>query len=114
MWNILANGSPVTAEFRFKPRPGTDDVAQWVLATCVPIFDNNEVLISIAGNTIDINAQKKSQEATQARLEALERARQSEMKFARFAQLSRTAIFEFVPGTGAYHSVTSSWLSPWD
>ena len=114
MWNTLARGSPVTFEMRWKPRVETHDTPQWVLCACVPIFDNNEVLISIAGNTIDINAQKKSQEATQARLEALERARQSEMKFARFAQLSRTAIFEFVPGTGAYLSVTSSWLSPRD
>jgi hypothetical protein len=99
-WNTIAQGSPVTFEMRWKPRPGTDDTAQWVLSACVPIFDDDKTLISIAGNTIDINAQKKSQEATQLRLEALEQARISELKFARFAQLSPTAIYIFVPGVG--------------
>lgn len=100
MWNILAQGSPVTFEMRWKPRAGTNDAVQWVLSACVPIFDDERELLSIAGNTIDINAQKKTQEAAQARVEALERARVSEMKFARFAQLSPTAIFIFVPETG--------------
>lgn len=102
-WNSLAQGSPVTFEMRWKPRMGSDDAAQWVLSACVPIFDDEGTLISIAGNTIDINAQKKSQEAAQARVEALERARLSEMKFARFAQLSPTAIFIFVPESGMYN-----------
>jgi hypothetical protein len=101
-WNTIAQGSPVTFEMRWKPRPETDDTAQWVLSACVPIFDDEKNLISIAGNTIDINAQKKSQEATQARVEALEQARVSEMKFARFAQLSPTAIYIFVPGIGEF------------
>jgi PAS domain-containing protein len=100
MWNTLAQGSPVTFEMRWKPRPGTNDVAQWALSACVPIYDENDVLISIAGNVIDISAQKKAQEATQARIEALEQARVSEMKFARFAQLSRTAIYIFSPENG--------------
>jgi hypothetical protein len=99
-WNTISEGSPVTFEMRWKPRPGINDTAQWVLSACVPIFDDDRNLISIAGNTIDINAQKRTQEATQARVEALEQARLSEMKFARFAQLSPTAIYIFVPGIG--------------
>jgi hypothetical protein len=99
-WNTLSQGSPVTFEMRWNPRPGTNDNAQWVLSACVPIFDDDKNLIRIAGNTIDINAQKRSQEATEARVEALEQARLSEMKFARFAQLSPTAIYIFVPGIG--------------
>lgn len=54
-----------------------------MLSARVPIFDEDNVLISIAGSTIDIAAQKKTQEATQARVEALEQARVSEMKFTR-------------------------------
>jgi hypothetical protein len=100
MWNTLVTGSPVTFEMRWKPRPGTNDPAQWVLSACVPIFGEDNVLISIAGNTIDISAQKKAQEATQARVEALEQARASELKFTRFAQLSPTAIYIFVPESG--------------
>ena len=100
MWNTLASGNPVTFEMRWKAAPGTDDAAQWVLSACVPVFDEEGTLISIAGNTIDIMAQKKSQEIAQARLEALERARISEQKFARFATLSPTAIYIFVPDKG--------------
>ncbi|KAH8701408.1 hypothetical protein GQ44DRAFT_753493 [Phaeosphaeriaceae sp. PMI808] len=100
MWNKLINGIPVTFEMRWKSRTGTTDPFQWVLSSCVPIFDERKNLMAIAGNTIDIAAQKKPQEAAQARVEALEQARVSEMKFARFAQLSPTAIYIFVPETG--------------
>lgn len=99
MWNTLASGNPVTFEMRWKAAPGTD-AAQWVLSACVPVFDEEGTLISIAGNTIDIMAQKKSQEVAQARVEALERARISEQKFARFATLSPIAIYIFVPDKG--------------
>ncbi|KAH6611876.1 hypothetical protein C7974DRAFT_476635 [Boeremia exigua] len=100
MWNTLASGSPVTFEMRWKPSAGSNNLPQWVLSACVPIFDDEGNLISIAGNTIDIMAQKKSQETAQARVEALERARVSEQKFARFAQISPIAIYIFVPGQG--------------
>jgi hypothetical protein len=108
MWNTLAQGSPVTFEMRWKPRAGTNDTAQWTLSACVPIFDEDTAVVNISGNIIDINAQKKSQEATQARIEALEQARLSESKFARFAQLSPTAIFIYVPNSGSYICVTES------
>jgi hypothetical protein len=100
MWNTLIQGSPVTFEMRWRPRLEDGDVPPWVLSACVPIFDENHALISIAGSTIDISTQKKAQEATQARVEALEQVRASEMKFIRFAQLSPTAIYIFVPEAG--------------
>ncbi|KAH7062972.1 hypothetical protein BKA63DRAFT_189888 [Paraphoma chrysanthemicola] len=100
MWNTLAQGSPVTFEMRWKSGDLSNQAGQWVLSACVPIFDDDGNLISIAGNTIDINAQKKSQEVAQDQVEALEQARLSELKFARFAQLSPTAIYIFVPETG--------------
>lgn len=102
MWNTLLEGTPVTFEMRWKPRPGTDDIAQWVLSACVPVLDDEGNLISIAGNTIDINVQKKSQAVAQAQVAALEQARLSELKFARFAQLSPTAIYIYIPETGRY------------
>jgi PAS domain-containing protein len=68
MWNTLAQGKPITFEMRWKARVGTKDAAQWVLSACVPVFDDDKRLIGIAGNTIDINAQKKSQEAAQAQV----------------------------------------------
>jgi hypothetical protein len=100
MWNTLIQGSPVTFEMRWKPRLCDSNVPPWVLSACVPIFDENHVLVSIAGSTSDISTQKKAQEAAQARVEALEQVRASEMKFTRFAQLSPTAIYIFVPGVG--------------
>lgn len=100
MWNSLVSGFPVTFEMRWKSPATSTDSAQWILSACVPVLDENGNLISIAGNTIDINAQKKSQEVAQARVEALEQARLSELKFARFAQLSPTAIYIFVPESG--------------
>jgi PAS domain-containing protein len=71
MWNKLAQGKSVTFEMRWKARPGTNNAAQWVLSACVPVFDDEKQLIGIAGNTIDINAQKKSQEAAQAQVYVL-------------------------------------------
>ncbi|RMZ73393.1 histidine kinase hhk13p [Pyrenophora seminiperda CCB06] len=100
MWNKLSLGKSVTFEMRWKPRPGSNDVAQWVLSACVPVFDDDKNLIGIAGNTIDINAQKRSQAVAQAQVEALEQARLAEMKFARFAQVSPVAIYIYVPESG--------------
>ncbi|CAN9133276.1 unnamed protein product [Alternaria alternata] len=100
MWNTLTQGKSVTFEMRWKARSGSKDAAQWVLSACVPVFDDDKQLIGIAGNTIDINAQKKSQEAAQAQVEALEQARLAERKFARFAQTSPTAIYIYVPESG--------------
>ena len=68
MWNTLTQGKSVTFEMRWKARSGSKDAAQWVLSACVPVFDDDKQLIGIAGNTIDINAQKKSQEAAQAQV----------------------------------------------
>ncbi|KAJ6195224.1 putative histidine kinase HHK8p [Bipolaris maydis] len=102
MWNRLALGKAVTFEMRWKPRPGSTDTAQWVLSACVPVLDEEGKLVSIAGNTIDINAQKKSQAAAQAQVEALEQARMAEMKFARFAQVSPVAIYIYVPESGIF------------
>jgi PAS domain-containing protein len=100
MWNKLAQGKSVTFEMRWIAPAGTSKAAQWVLSACVPVFDDNNKLIAIAGNTIDIGAQKRSQEAAQEKVEALEQVRLAEMKFTRFAQLSPTAIFVFVPELG--------------
>ena len=105
MWNTLAAGNPVTFEMRWKAPPGSDNPVQWVLSACVPLLDDEGIPISIAGNTIDINAQKKTLEVSQTRLEALERARVSEQKFASFAKLSPTAIYIFVPEQGEFSSI---------
>lgn len=78
-WNTLVQGICVTFEMRWKAKPGSEDDSQWVLSACVPVFDEEGNLVSIAGNTIDINGQKKLQEVQQRQIEeALEAKRQQE------------------------------------
>ncbi|KAK8020085.1 hypothetical protein PG990_005223 [Apiospora arundinis] len=97
-WNVLTQGTPVTFEMRWKNAqfgvPHDDEVEdyQWILCACVPIQDSKGNVVSIAGNTIDIGAQKRIQRQALQRAEALERARASERKFARFALLAPVAI----------------------
>jgi PAS domain S-box-containing protein len=97
-WNSLVQGNPVTFEMRWKAKAAQAS-PQWVLSACVPIFEDGK-LVSIAGNTIDINASKTSAEAAQAKVEALEQVRVSEGKFARFAKLAPICIYIFKPGKG--------------
>lgn len=99
-WNKLCQGIPVTFEMRWKgasyidsePGDGIED-AQWVLSACVPIMDDQGQIASIAGNTIDINAQKRVQAQALQRAEALELARATERKFSQFALLAPIAIY---------------------
>ncbi|RDI89002.1 hypothetical protein Vi05172_g1648 [Venturia inaequalis] len=85
-WNKLLQKEPVTFEMRWKapPRPSPTNPEimedfQWVLSACVPILDDAGELISIAGNTIDISAQKRIQEVQGRRIEeALEAKRQAQ------------------------------------
>lgn len=60
MWNTLSMGKPITFEMRWKSRADSSEAAQWVLSSCVPVLDVEGNLLSIAGNTIDINGQKVS------------------------------------------------------
>ncbi|KAF2873238.1 hypothetical protein BDV95DRAFT_676451 [Massariosphaeria phaeospora] len=99
-WNTLAQGSPVTFEMRWKPREDSTDVVGWVLSACVPVFDEDGKLIRIAGNIIDISAQKQSEKAAVSRLEALEQVRLSELRFARFTELAPIAIYIYTPHKG--------------
>lgn len=78
-WNTLVQGNCVTFEMRWKAKPGSGHDAQWVLSACVPVFDEDQNLVRIAGNTIDINGQKKLQEVQRRQIdEALEAKRQQE------------------------------------
>lgn len=88
-WNSLIQGSCITFEMRWKPKPGSGQQAQWVLSACVPVFDEDHNLISIAGNTIDINDQKRLQQMQRLQIdEALEAKRQQE-------KYEQTPLFSF-------------------
>jgi PAS domain-containing protein len=85
-WNKLLQKEPVTFEMRWKapphPSPTNPELMeefQWVLSACVPVLDDAGELVSIAGNTIDISAQKRMQEVQRRRVEeALEAKRQAQ------------------------------------
>lgn len=54
------------------PCPDDPDLTedfQWVLSACVPVVDDAGKLISIAGNTIDVSAQKRIQEVQRRRVD---------------------------------------------
>ncbi|KAF1998942.1 hypothetical protein P154DRAFT_602525 [Amniculicola lignicola CBS 123094] len=99
-WNTLVGGTPITFEMRWKGSASQPDRSQWILTSCVPVVDESGKVVSVVGNTIDINAQKSSEKVAQARVEALEQATMSERKFMRFAQLAPVAIYVFIPNKG--------------
>jgi PAS domain-containing protein len=85
-WNKLVQKEPITFEMRWKapkrPSPTSPELMedfQWVLSACVPVLDDEGNVVSIAGNTIDISAQKRLQEVQRKRVEeALEAKRQAQ------------------------------------
>lgn len=98
-WAQLCQGTPITFEMRWKAtvenqhrREGPDADAQWILSACFPIVNEHGQVLSIAGNTIDIAAQKLAVFEASRKAEALERARASEYRFARFAELAPVAV----------------------
>lgn len=97
-WMGLVQGKPVTFEMRWR-HMGTPTAqslgAQWVLAACLPLYDDHGQLKSISGCTTDINNQKLSQQIAHSRAEALERARTFEERFVKFASVAPIVIFSF-------------------
>jgi hypothetical protein len=98
-WLILSQGTPVTFEMRWKKfrivngHINVEVEPTWVLAACVPVTDENGALLRISGCTTDITGQKKSAQVAVERANALERARASEHRFVRFAELAPVAIY---------------------
>ncbi|KAK3616509.1 hypothetical protein LTR56_025915 [Elasticomyces elasticus] len=99
VWEGLVAGKTFNLEMRWKrPRAampnGEEDVdGQWVLAACVPIFNEDGTIRSISGCLTDCAAQKRSQEDAMKRAEALERASASEKRFTRFAETANIGIW---------------------
>lgn len=63
----------------------------WVMAACTPIKNKDGVVKSIASCVTDISAQKESTRVALLRVQALERARASEKRLLRYAQVSSVA-----------------------
>jgi hypothetical protein len=93
-------GKAISFEMRWKAHNSIAESAQWAFVCGYPIRNESGETISISLMTIDISEQQKSEEAAAARSKALELARQSERKFARFATLSPIAIYIQKPNKG--------------
>jgi hypothetical protein len=93
-------GKAISFEMRWKAHNDIAQSAPWVFVCGCPIRNENGETISVSLMTIDINGQQKSEEAAAARSKALEPARLSERKFARFATLSPIAIYVQGPDKG--------------
>ncbi|KAI4760995.1 hypothetical protein E4T52_04308 [Aureobasidium sp. EXF-3400] len=88
-FSTAANGTPCTIEVRFK----TDDgQGLWVLAAVIPVFENG-VITRVSGCTTNIHDTKMRETETVQRLQALERAKAWEQRFANFAEMAPIAIY---------------------
>ncbi|KAH0025304.1 putative histidine kinase HHK19p, partial [Aureobasidium melanogenum] len=89
-WHSMLQGKPVTYQMRWK-HPDRPE-GRWILAVCLPVMDENGKIVSIAGCTTDIDAQKRVEKDALQALQALERASASEQRFLRFTASSPVAV----------------------
>jgi PAS domain S-box-containing protein len=88
-FHTCSSGTPCTLEVRFKT---DDDQGLWILAALIPVFENG-VVTSVSGCTTIIHDTKMRETETVQRLQALERAKSWEQRFANFAEIAPLAIY---------------------
>jgi PAS domain S-box-containing protein len=88
-FSTAANGTPCTIEVRFRT---DDDQGLWVLAAVIPVFENG-IITRVSGCTTNIHDTKMRETETVQRLQALERAKAWEQRFANFAEMAPIAIY---------------------
>jgi PAS domain S-box-containing protein len=88
-WNSVASGTAQTFEMRYKTHDGQ---GVWVLAATVPVFDNG-IVTSVSGCITNIHDTKMRGTESVQRLQALEKARSWEQRFANFAEMAPIAIY---------------------
>lgn len=114
VWNDLVSGHAINFEMRWKaPQKVSttgEDPGQWVLAACVPVTDEQGKVTSLYGCITDIDPQKRSENETLKRAEALERARASEHRFVRFTESATTAIYIVDYSSRALTYCNNAWF----
>ncbi|KAI5206765.1 hypothetical protein E4T39_02303 [Aureobasidium subglaciale] len=98
-WKGAAAGKPVTFEMRYKTPDGQ---GIWVQAAVVPVLENG-VVTSVSGCTTNIHDTKMRETESVQRLQALERAKAWEQRFANFAGMAPIAIYF---GTESHHQLS--------
>jgi PAS domain-containing protein len=81
-WQSLITGRPTAMSMRFRDIGG--DEGKWVQVACVPVLNDSSEVISVTGCITDINAQKKVEQETVKRAEALEKLHLSEARLLNF------------------------------
>ncbi|KAI4719758.1 hypothetical protein E4T48_04057 [Aureobasidium sp. EXF-10727] len=107
-WHSMLQGKPVTYQMRWKcpDRPE----GRWILAVCLPVMDEQGKIVSIAGCTTDIDAQKKVENDALQALKALERASASEQRFLRFTASSPVAVHIMEMPSKVISFCNSAWF----
>ncbi|KAF1986048.1 hypothetical protein K402DRAFT_464030 [Aulographum hederae CBS 113979] len=111
-WTRLVEGEPLTFEMRWKRDvlPGSEeDPFTWVLAACIPMFDEDGTIATVSGCTTDIRAQKNSEKTALQRAQALEKARASEQRFIRFMESAPIGIWIVGPD-GKINFANDRWF----
>ncbi|KAK6003602.1 hypothetical protein QM012_009373 [Aureobasidium pullulans] len=88
-WNGAVGGTPCTFEMRYKTPDGN---GVWVLAAVIPVYENG-LVTSISGCITNIHDTKLRETESVQRLQALERAKAWEQRFANFAEMAPIAIY---------------------
>ncbi|KAI4741360.1 hypothetical protein E4T50_08245 [Aureobasidium sp. EXF-12298] len=107
-WHSMLQGKPVTYQMRWK-HPDRPE-GRWILAVCLPVMDEHGKIISIAGCTTDIDAQKRVEKDALQALQALERASASEQRFLRFTASSPVAVHIIEMPSKVISFCNSAWF----
>jgi len=105
-FSTAAGGTPCTIEVRFRT---DDDQGLWVLAALVPVYQN-EVITRVSGCTTNIHDTKMRETETAQRLQALERAKAWEQRFANFAEMAPIAIYFGSPSYSRLAYCNRAWF----
>lgn len=98
-WKCATSGQSCTFEMRYR---GPKNEGLWVLAAVVPVLKDG-IVTSVSGCVTNIQDTKSRETESAQRLQALERAKAWEQRFANFAELAPVAIFF---GSQSYHHLS--------
>ncbi|KAK6002203.1 hypothetical protein QM012_001841 [Aureobasidium pullulans] len=107
-WHSMLQGKPVTYQMRWKHADRPE--GRWILAVCLPVMDEQGKIVSIAGCTTDIDAQKRVEKDALQALQALERASASEQRFLRFTASSPVAVHIMEMPSKVISFCNSAWF----
>lgn len=110
-WDVLITGKSTTFEMRWKS--DAPEGWQWVVTACVPRIADDGTITSIWGITTDIAAQKRVEQEAIARAEALEKAREAEALFFRFADVAPVGILVLEPSARISYC-NKTWMNMTD